>query len=224
MPALTPQARLERIKELIARLKSGVAVQARDINTVLSAKQRKAMSDAWTEQKQLRDEEKPADILEYEKKLSEGLLLYGKAEQGSAPTAQRTRKNQPTKSEEFESKAVSIFENALERLQEMIDRDPSLQIWFDRNLDFLAGSHISADPRGMPRIVTSRSIENLGSARNAFGLKTKQEIKIESLEQAALGLEKELASKSLKKAKSDEEEEMALHLKSKLKALGKGTW
>lgn len=224
MPALTPQARLKRMRALIARLKSGVAVQARDINTVLSAKQRKAMADAWTEQKQLRDEEKPADVLSYEKKLTEGLLLYGKADQSSTTTAQRTYKNRSTKSEEFENKAVSIFEDALECLQEMIDRDPSLQVWFDRNLDFSAGSNISADPGGMPRIVTSRSSENLGSVKNAFGLKSKMEIKTEALEQAAINLEKDLAPRSVKKAASDEKAEMALRLKRKLKALGTGTW
>lgn len=224
MPALTPPARLERMRVLIARLKSGIAVQARDINTVLSKKQRREMAEAWEQQTQLRDEEKPADVLSYEKKLTEGLLLYGKADQSSASTTKRTNEFQRTKSEEFEHKAVSIFEDALECLQEMIDRDPSLQRWFDRPLDFSARSEINTDPTSMPRVVTSRSVENLGNVKAAFGWKSKMQIKAEALEQAMIDLETELASTSAKNAKSDAEADMVLRLKSKLKGLGKSTW
>lgn len=224
MPALTPHSRLERIRVLIARLRSGTAVQARDIDSVLSKKQRHAMAEAWKQQIQLRKEKKPDDILEYEKKLSEALLLYGKADQSTASITKRTNKLQRTKSEAFESKAVSIFEDALECLEEMIERDPSLRRWFDRDPDFSAGSEINTDPTSMPRVVTSRSIENRGSVKIAFGLKSKTEIKTEALEQAAFDLEKELAPASLKKAKCDAEAEMGLRLKSKLKGLGKSTW
>ena len=44
-------------------------------------------------------------------------------------------------------------------LQEIVSADASLQIWFDRDLDFGYGSLIDASLCNLPRLVTSRSIE-----------------------------------------------------------------
>ena len=57
------------------------------------------------------------------------------------------------------SKCESLCEDALEILQEIFAADASLQIWFDRNLDFGHGSSIDASLGNLPRLVTSRSIE-----------------------------------------------------------------
>jgi hypothetical protein len=58
-------------------------------------------------------------------------------------------------------KCKSLCENALEILQEIVAADASLQIWFDRNLDFDHGSLIDAILDTLPRLVTSRIIEKL---------------------------------------------------------------
>ena len=57
------------------------------------------------------------------------------------------------------AKCESLCEDALEILQEIVAADASLQIWFDRNLDFGHGSLIDASLGNLPRLVTSRSIE-----------------------------------------------------------------
>jgi len=59
----------------------------------------------------------------------------------------------------LDSKCESLCEDALEILQEIVAADASLQIWFDRNLDFGHGSLIDASLGNLPRLVTSRSIE-----------------------------------------------------------------
>lgn len=59
----------------------------------------------------------------------------------------------------MDSKCESLCEDALEILQEIIAADASLQMWFDRNLDFGHGSLIDASLGNLPRLVTSRSIE-----------------------------------------------------------------
>ena len=59
----------------------------------------------------------------------------------------------------MDSKCESLYEDALEILQEIVAADASLQIWFDRNLDFGHGSLIDASLGNLPRLVTSRSIE-----------------------------------------------------------------
>jgi len=58
-------------------------------------------------------------------------------------------------------KCKSLCENALEILQEIVAAYASLQIWFDRNLDFDHGSLIDAILDTLPRLVTSRIIEKL---------------------------------------------------------------
>ena len=60
-----------------------------------------------------------------------------------------------------DAKCESLCEDALEILQEIVAADASLQIWFDRNLDFEHGSLIDASLGNLPRLVTSRSIEKL---------------------------------------------------------------
>ena len=59
----------------------------------------------------------------------------------------------------MDSKCESLCEDALEILQEIVVADVSLQIWFNRNLDFGHGSLIDASLGNLPRLVTSRSIE-----------------------------------------------------------------
>lgn len=46
---------------------------------------------------------------------------------------------------------------ALETLQEIVDADVSLHMWFDRGLDFGHGSLVDASLGNLPRVVTSRS-------------------------------------------------------------------
>ena len=61
----------------------------------------------------------------------------------------------------MDRKCESLCEEALGILQEIVAADASLQIWFDRHLDFEHGSLIDASLGNLPRLVTSRSIEKL---------------------------------------------------------------
>jgi hypothetical protein len=71
------------------------------------------------------------------------------------------RKGKKSAAYKLDSKCESLCENALEILQEIVVADASLQIWFDRNLDFRHGSLIDASLGNLPRLVTSRIIEKL---------------------------------------------------------------
>tara|TARA_B110000091_G_C13572736_1_gene373175 strand:+ start:46 stop:351 length:306 start_codon:yes stop_codon:yes gene_type:complete len=60
----------------------------------------------------------------------------------------------------LDSKCEGLCEDALEILQEIAaDADTSLQICFNRNLNFGHVSLIDASLGNLPRLVTSRSIE-----------------------------------------------------------------
>jgi hypothetical protein len=161
-------------------------VQARDLKIVLSAEQYKDYQQRWREQKELRAEEKPDDVVAYEALLKEALLAYAKFEKYSSRSSSRSNLviNRSQKATELQNTADSAFERALEFLSEAAGRDPSIQRWFDRNLDFAPDSSLSIDPVGMPRAVSSRSLDNQSSRKSALGLMTKRELKLDALRDA----------------------------------------
>ena len=91
------------------------------------------------------------------------------------------RKGKKSAAYKLDSKCEILCENALEILQEIVAADASLQIWFDRNLDFAHGSLIDASLGNLPRLVTSRSIEKL---RDDSRLVKKIDVKISVVERA----------------------------------------
>jgi hypothetical protein len=182
----TDQTREARIRELIARLEDGKDVQARDLKIVLGAEQYKDYKQRWCDQKELRAEEKPDDVVEYEALLKEALLAYAKYGKYCGRSSSRSNLivNRSQKATELLNAADSAFERALEFLSEAFEQDPSIQRWFDRNLDFAPDSLLSIDPVGMPRAVSSRSLDNQSSKRTALGLLSKREVKLEVLRDA----------------------------------------
>ena len=81
----------------------------------------------------------------------------------------------------MDSKYESLCEDALEILQEIVAVDASLQIWFDRHLDFRHGSLIDASLGNLPHLVTSRSIHKLNDDSR---LVKKIDVKISVVERA----------------------------------------
>ena len=78
-------------------------------------------------------------------------------------------------------------------LQEIVQHDASLQIWFDRGLDFGHGSLIDASIGNLPRLVTSRSIDKKnGDSRIA----TKQSVKLAGVERAMHNIGRDTAPAS----------------------------
>ena len=128
----TDQTREARIRQLIARIESGKDVQARDLKIVLSAEQYKDYQQRWRDQKELRAEEKPDDVVAYEALLKEALLAYAKFEKYSGRSSSRSNLiiNRSQKATELQNTADGAFERALEFLSEAAGRDPSIQRWF----------------------------------------------------------------------------------------------
>ena len=88
----------------------------------------------------------------YEEKLRKAIFQYNRADAYH-------RQGKKVAALSADAKCESLCEDALEILQEIVAADASLQIWFDRNLDFGHGSLIDASLGNLPRLVTSRSIE-----------------------------------------------------------------
>jgi hypothetical protein len=164
----------ERIQFLIDRLLSGCDVQARDLKTVLTSEQWDAYQVEWRKQKEYRSEEKPWDVLKYEKMLAKALLAYGRwnayCQKSSAKEEIKRR---------LESKQLADFERAAEHLRECVNYSQGIVVWFDRSLD---PNSYSIDPVGMPRVKTSRSVMN--QASTPAHVMTKRQLKLDALKTA----------------------------------------
>ena len=181
--------RLSKLEAIADKLKRGEHVQNRQLQTWLSQDEYAQIASEWDTQKYFREEikDKPSELNRYEDKLKEAIMMRNRSDA-------YYRKGKKSAAYKLDSKCESLCEDALEILQEIVAADASLQIWFDRNLDFEHGSLIDASLGNLPRLVTSRSIEKL---RDDSRLVKKIDVKISVVERTIynIGGDTALASK-----------------------------
>jgi hypothetical protein len=150
----TETNRLAKLNTMLDVLIRGENVQNRQLKTWLSEDEYEQIAAEWDTQKYFREElnDKPTELKRYEEKLKEAIMMRNRSDNYH-------RKGKKTAAYKLDSKCESLCEDALEILQEIVVADVSLQIWFNRNLDFGHGSLIDASLGNLPRLVTSRSIE-----------------------------------------------------------------
>ena len=170
------ERRLSKLEAIVSKLRCGENVQNRQLQTWLSQDEYEQVDVEWQEQLEIREElkDKPDELKRYEDKLKEAIMMRNRSDAYH-------RKGRKSAAYKLDSKCESLCENALEILQEIVAADASLQIWFDRNLDFEHGSLIDASLGNLPRLVTSRSIEKL---RDDSRLVKKIDVKISVVERA----------------------------------------
>ncbi len=180
--------RLAKLGAIADKLKRGENVQNRQLQTWLSEDEYAQIEVEWLEQLEIRDElkEKPSDLKRYENKLKEAIMMRNRSDAYH-------RKGKKSAAYKLDSKCESLCEDALEILQEIVAADASLQIWFDRNLDFEHGSLIDASLGNLPRLVTSRSIEKLSDDSR---LVKKIDVKISVVECAIYSIGRDTAVSS----------------------------
>ena len=180
--------RLSKLEVIAAKLKRGENVQNRQLQTWLSEDEYAQVDIEWQEQLELREElkDKPDELKRYEDKLKEAIMMRNRSDAYH-------RKGKKSAAYKLNRKCESLCEDALEILQEIVAADASLQIWFDRNLDFAHGSLIDASLGNLPRLVTSRSIEKLSDDSR---LVKKIYVKISVVERAiySIGRDTEVSS------------------------------
>ena len=183
------QKRLAKLEAIAARLKRRENVQNRQLQTWLSDDEYEQIAAEWDTQKNFREElkDKPDELKRYEDKLKEAIMMRNRSDAYH-------RKGKKSAGYKLDSKCESLCEDALEILQELVSDDASVQIWFDRSLDFKHGSLIDASLGNLPRLVTSRSIEKLSDDSR---LVKKIDVKISVVERAicSIGRDTEISSK-----------------------------
>ena len=123
--------RLAKLEALAYKLKRRENVQNRQLQTWLSADEYEQIAAEWDTQKLFREEckDKPSELKRYEDKLKEAIMMRNRSDAYH-------RKGKKAAAYKLDSKCESLCEDALEILQEIVAADASLQIWFDRHLDF----------------------------------------------------------------------------------------
>lgn len=167
------ERKIERINALIERLEVGDSVSLRSIDRLLTAEQMLTLKRDLSIEGRSRKHQKPKEIKTYETLLRRGLLLYGQYE---ATHHQLTA----YKSKKLIEQAQSEMEKATQYACEIVGADSSLRIWFDRDL----GDVDFGAPEGMPRVVTSKSYDNICRGENLPFTNTKREIKMAALASA----------------------------------------
>ena len=180
--------RLAKLDAIADKLKRGKNVQNRQLQTWLNTDEYEQIAAEWDTQKLFREElkDKPSELKRYEDKLKEAIMMRNRSDAYH-------RKGKKSAAYKLDGKCESLCEDALEILQEIVAADASLQIWFDRSLDFAHGSLIDANLGNLPRLVTSRSIEKLS---NDSRLQKKIDVKISVVERAihSIGRDAEVSS------------------------------
>jgi hypothetical protein len=150
----TEQNRLAKLNLMLDELKRGKNVQNRGLATWLTEEEYESFESDWESQQQIREElqDKLSELQRYEDKLKEAIMMRNRSDA-------HHQKGKKSAAYKLDSKCESLCEDALEILQEIVAAHASLQIWFDRNLDFGHGSLIDASLGNLPRLVASRSIE-----------------------------------------------------------------
>ena len=177
--------RLAKLETIADKLKRRENVQNRQLQTWLSPDEYEQIGAEWDTQKHFRKElkDKPSELKRYEDKLKEAIMMRNRSNAYH-------RKGKMSPAYKLDSKCESLCEEALEILQEIVAADASLQIWFDRNLDFGHGSLIDASLGNLPRLVTSRSIEKLSDDSR---LVKKIDVKISVVERAIYSIGRDTA-------------------------------
>ena len=188
--------RKTRLIELLDRFRGGEDVAPRDIKAVLTEQQFVALQASWTEQQQLRADavSKPAAVVEYEARLRKALFEYGKAE--AYNVSKRRKKvvgNDGLRADtRAYRRAETGFEKLIEYLEERVTADPSLCMWFDRQLVFGPEGNLGLSPQEVPRVVTSRSMDREGEGW-LVGMRSKRAVKQAALEDALASVEADIA-------------------------------
>lgn len=183
------QLRRGELVKILDAIEAGHSVRDSDLRGLLKDHYQD-YRNALASNQSLKDQaqEKPSQIADYEALLSDADRLHGQRDHLS-------RQGHSQSAKEIGAKASKAYERALERLEEILRADPSLQMWLDRPISFDAAmGGFTLDPVDVPRCFTSKSPHNIGSVAN-WGVRDKADIIAEAVKAAIDELDGLLAPK-----------------------------
>jgi len=144
-------ARIAKLRHLLALLKAGKHASNREMRKALGDSAYADFESAWREQLELRKQlkDKPDEIRDYEAKLKRAVFLENRARAARAKGAQGAGK--------LARAAEAAFDGLYENLNEMIATDGALAGWFDRDVRWDASNFPDLSSIDAPRVVTAKS-------------------------------------------------------------------
>ena len=171
---------MAKLNWMLDELRRGENVQNRWLATWKTEAEYEGFESDWESQLQIREElnDKPDELKCYEDKLRKAIFNYSRGEGYSTKGKHSTAKK-------IYNSSASHCEDALEILQEIVAADASLQMWYDRALDFGHGSLVDAQLGNLPSVISSRSLYRKSTDSR---LMSKREVKIAAVEWAISAL------------------------------------
>lgn len=166
----------EKIQDLrlaLQALKNNQRLSMRLIRNILSKAELIDLERSWSDEKESRHINKPAEIRAYQKLMKLGCIFYGKMEKYSLGSSKNT-----TLSNKFANKADNIFDIAIDYIREAVKANYDLSIWLDRDVF----TEASCCPVGIPRVIGSKNAECLMKQKKPYPKLSKREVTIEFLE------------------------------------------
>lgn len=171
MPKLTRAERIQRLEKQLDTLRNGGTVSKRDMQALLDPTDRSLLDELWANEKQ------------YKKSIIDGrseLATYNQLlKHADAIWTQYERTISANKKADTEYAAQSAYERALEHLEELLERDSTIQLYLDRPVSFEVGSEIAPAAESVPRYKLSTSHFAVRE-----GFPNKRQIKIQVIEEA----------------------------------------
>lgn len=165
--------KIQNLRLALQALKNNQRLSMRRIRNILSKAELLDLERSWSDEKESRQLKKPAEIIAYQKRMKLGCIFYGKMEKYSLGSSKNTRL-----SYKFANKADSIFEVAIDYIQEAVRANYEISIWLDRDVF----TEASCCPVGIPRVIGSKNAECLVKQKRPYPKLSKREITIEFLE------------------------------------------
>ena len=141
----------ERIGKLIYRLECGNDIQNRDLKSVLTDDEYERYESEWESHLEWKKGVHYEYSSKYDELLKKGDFAHNKSE--SERFSSQARKK-------FRAEAERYYEKALETLEEESERNPMIGASYDRSHDTLKSANTNVSFHGMPRRITSKSLNN----------------------------------------------------------------
>ena len=202
----------ERIGKLIYRLECENDIQNRDLKSVLTDDEFKQYEAEWESHLDWKSGVNYEYSSKYDDLLKKGDFANNKAESG------RFGKEATTK---LYREAESYYERALEALQEESQMNPIIGSSYDRSYNTLTSSNTFPSYHGMPRRLTSKSLQNQGNVvhSSSGGSKsrkekvTKRDFKLNALKESLENFERRGTEAGVSKITSEHLKKLLSNLK-----------
>ena len=171
MAKLTQAERIDRLEKHLDTLRNGGTVSKRDIQALLDKTDRGLLDELWGDAKRYKQ-----SIIDGRTELDTYTQMLKRAD---AIWTQYERAIAANKNAETEYLAQSAYERALEHLAELLDSDPSIQLYLDRPVSFTVGAEIAPAAETVPRYKLSKSFFAISDT-----FPDKRAIKISVIEEA----------------------------------------